>query len=173
MPKAKPTRSLRDTAPPKIFDDGYTAQPLVAATRRIMLVGRRYRRMLDQALKEIGHSQVRWEILHAISLDSGECTLMEVAARIGLEGPSIVGAMEKLETGGFVERREHGNDRRSRLIRMTPKGQDALSAMSDVVRQQREKLWRGVAATDLDVMLRVITQLRHNLWNDTASSPDG
>src|SRR4051794_20436170 len=113
MAQAKTQRSLKGAQLPKIFDDGYDSQRLMAATRRIMLVGRRYRRLLDEALKEIGHSQMRWEILHAVSIDTGETTLTEVAARIGVEGPSIVGAMEKLESGGFVKRWQHGNDRRS------------------------------------------------------------
>lgn len=150
--------------PPRIFDDDYDSQRLIAATRRIMLVGRRYRRVLDQALKDIGHGQVRWEILHAISLDSGQCTLMEVAARIGLEGPSIVGAMAKLEADGFIERRQDGNDRRSRIIRLTEKGGDAVVAMTEVVKEQREKLWRGVPDADIDAVLRVLAQLRNQLW---------
>ncbi len=154
--------------PPKIFDDDYDSQRLVAATRRIMLVGRRYRRVLDQALKEAGHSQVRWEILHAISLDSGQCTLMEVAAHIGLEGPSIVGAMAKLEASGFIERHQDGSDRRSRLIRLTDKGRDAVAVMTEVVRGQREKLWHGIPEADLDAMLRVLAQLRNKLWSNGA-----
>ncbi|MBN8819017.1 MAG: winged helix DNA-binding protein [Sphingomonas sp.] len=165
MPDAKPKPLQRETIVPKIFDDDYDSQRLIAATRRIMLVGRRYRRGLDQALKEIGHSQMRWEILHAISFETGESTLMEVAARIGVEGPSIVGAMEKLEIGGFIERRQHGNDRRSRLISLTDKGREAVAAMAQVVQQKREALWRDVPDVDLDAMLRVLSQLRKNLWD--------
>lgn len=172
MPKTKSTMSAKESLPPKIFDDDFDSQRLMAATRRIMLVGRRYRRILDQALKEIGHSQVRWEILHAISLDTGECTLMEVAARMGVEGPSIVVAMEKLDTGGFIERRQRGNDRRSRLIRLTDQGRVALAAMSDVVRGRRENLWHGIPEADLDAMLRVLAQLRNNLWDVEGASDD-
>ncbi|HWJ69914.1 MAG TPA: MarR family transcriptional regulator [Sphingobium sp.] len=165
-------RGTRDAGPPRIFDDGYDSQRLVAATRRIMLVGRRYRRALDLALKEAGHSQVRWEILHAISLDSGQCTLMEVAAHIGLEGPSIVGAMAKLEAGGFIERRPDGNDRRSRLIGLTDKGRDAVAVMTEVVRAQREQLWQGIPDADLDAMLRVLAQLRNKLWSTGTEEDD-
>jgi len=170
MPQTKQPRDSQDSAPPKIFDDDYDNQRLAAATRRIMLVGRRYRRTLDQALKEIGHSQVRWEILHAISFDPGECTLMEVAGRIGLEGPSIVGSMEKLEVGGFIERRQDGKDRRSKLIRLTDKGREAVVIMADVVKGQREKLWADIPEADLDAMLRVLTQLRKNLWHVEAGA---
>lgn len=164
MSKSKNSQRPKDAALPKIFDDDYDSQRLIAATRRIMLVGRRYRRKIDQALKEIGHSQMRWEILHAISFETGETTLMEVAGRIGVEGPSIVGAMAKLEDGGFIERRQHGNDGRSRLINLTEKGQEALIMMTAVVKVQRENLWDGVPEPDLDALLRVLSQLRKNLW---------
>jgi len=172
MAQDKAARGPRDGSPPRIFDDDYDSQRLIAATRRIMLVGRRYRRTLDLALKEAGHSQVRWEILHAISLDSGQCTLMEVAAHIGLEGPSIVGAMAKLEAGGFIERRQDGSDRRSRLIRLTDKGHEAVAVMTEVVRAQREKLWHGIPEADIDAMLRVLAQLRNKLWSNGADADD-
>jgi MarR family transcriptional regulator for hemolysin len=152
--------------PPRIFADRYAARPAVAATRRIMLVGRRYRRLLDTALKEAGHSQVRWEILHAIWSAPEDCTLMEVAAHIGLEGPSIVATMEKLETGGFIERREDGNDRRSRLIRLTDKGHEAVTLMTGIVQDQRDQLWAGIPPEDVETMLRILTRMRDNLWGE-------
>jgi len=166
MARGKSTRALREGVPPRIFADRYAARPAVAATRRIMLVGRRYRRLLDIALKEIGHSQVRWEVLHAISTAPEDCTLMDVAAHIGLEGPSIVATMEKLETGGFIERREDDNDRRSRLIRLTEKGHDAVRLMTEVVNEQRDRLWDGISPDDVGTMLRILTQMRGNLWGE-------
>jgi MarR family transcriptional regulator for hemolysin len=166
MARGKSVRGAKEAVPPRIFADRYAAMPAVAATRRIMLVGRRYRRLLDQALKEVGQSQVRWEILHTIWAAPDDCTLMEIAAHIGLEGPSIVATMEKLEQGGYIERREDGNDRRSRLIRLTDKGRDAVRLMTDVVTEQRERLWAGVPPEDVDAMLRILTRLRGNLWGD-------
>ncbi|OJY61871.1 MAG: hypothetical protein BGP16_15100 [Sphingobium sp. 66-54] len=163
MPPKKTAHDFRDSVPPKAFDDDYDDQRLVAATRRIKLVGRRYRRVVDRALKDAGHSQVRWEILHAISVDSGQCTLMEVAGRVGLEAPSIVGAMAKLEAGGFIERRQDGNDRRSRLIFLTDKGRAAVTAMAAVVKEQRERIWQGIPDADIDAMLRVLSHLRSRL----------
>jgi len=170
MAREKSPRSARGGVPPRIFLDRYSAQPAVAATRRIMLVGRRYRRLLDQALREIGHSQIRWEILHTIWTAREDCTLMEVAAHIGLEGPSIVAAMAKLETGGFIERREDGSDRRSRLIRLTATGHEAVRAMSAVVDEQRDLLWAGIPVADIEAMLPVLTQMRRNLWG---GEPEG
>lgn len=166
MARGKSARASRDGLPPPIFADRHAARPAAAATRRIMLVGRRYRRLLDLALKDIGQSQVRWEILNAISASPGDCTLMDVAARIGLEGPSIVATMEKLETGGFIERREDDNDRRSRLIRLTDRGRDAVRSMTEVVDRQRDRLWEGISAEDVETMLRILTQMRRNLWSD-------
>ncbi|HZV19427.1 MAG TPA: MarR family transcriptional regulator [Sphingobium sp.] len=164
MTQKKLARDPQGSTPPKTFDDDYDDQRLIAATRRIKLVGRRYRRIIDRSLKDAGHSQVRWEILHAISLDSAPCTLMEVAARVGLEAPSIVGAMAKLEASGFIKRWQDGNDRRSRLICLTDKGQEAVATMAAVVRGQRERIWQGIPDADIDAMLRVLAQLRDRLW---------
>ncbi|TKD49880.1 MarR family winged helix-turn-helix transcriptional regulator [Sphingomonas baiyangensis] len=157
------TRATRPEPAPMIFGATYTATPKMAATRRVMLVGRRYRRLLDQALREAGYSQVRWEILHAIAME-GESTLMEIASRIGLEAPSIVGTMEKLDSGGYLERHANGADRRSRIIRLTNKGKEAVEIMTGIVAREREKLWAGVAPADIDTMLSVLNRMRDNLW---------
>jgi len=147
-----------------IFPEGTPGNLAVTTSRRMMLVARRYRKALDQALRDVGHSQARWEILFSLSMDEEASTLMQIAARIGLEGPSIVATMEKLEEGGFIERRKDANDRRSRLIRLTDKGRDAVRTMAEAANRQRATLLEGVATADLEAMLRALTQMRDNLW---------
>jgi MarR family transcriptional regulator for hemolysin len=165
MARGKAARGPREAVPPRIFSDRYASMPAAAATRRIMLIGRRYRRLIDQALKDVGHSQIRWEILHTISIVPEDCTLMEVAAHLGLEGPSIVATMEKLDTGGFIERRENGADRRSRLIRLTDQGRAAVTLMASVVDAQRDLLWAGIPGEDIETMLDILTRMRRNVWS--------
>jgi len=153
------------SAPPRcLFPDGSPGNTPITVTRRILLVARRSRKALDQALRDAGHSQTRWEILYSLSMDRNDSTLMQVAARLGLEGPSIVSTMEKLEKEGFVERRKNVNDRRSRLIRLTEKGRQAVKMMEAISDQERERLLEGVSEADLEATLRVLTRMRDNLW---------
>ncbi|MPT46970.1 MAG: MarR family transcriptional regulator [Sphingobium sp.] len=151
-----------------VFDgmmpEGTPDNPEITATRRMMLVVRRYRKALDQALKDVGHSQIRWEILYALSMSETDATLMQVAARLGLEGPSIVNTMEKLEKGGFIERRRDPDDLRSRLICLTDKGREAVTIMQQTSTRERAKLLAGINQEEMKVMLHVLTQMRDNLW---------
>ncbi|MPT48008.1 MAG: MarR family transcriptional regulator [Sphingobium sp.] len=141
-----------------------SGRPDIMVTRRMMLVTRRYRKALDQALKDVGHSQVRWEILYALSLNDDDSTLMQVAGKLGLEGPSIVSAMEKLEKEGFIQRRKDPADHRSRLIRLTEEGEKAVIIMQQKSTNEREKLLDGIDFDDLETTLYVLTQMRDNLW---------
>lgn len=145
------------------FPLGSDKELAIGVSRRLLLVARRYRKALDQALHRIGHSQARWEILFALTLKGGESTLTEVADRLGLEGPTLVGPMERLEAGGFVSRTTDPGDRRSRRIRLTDAGREAVAAMRDVSTAERERLVEGVSPQDLATMLRVLTQFRDNL----------
>ncbi len=135
----------------------------IGMTRRLLLVARRYRKALDHALHEAGHSQARWEILFALTLKGGESTLMAVADRLGLEGPSLVGPMERLEADGFVSRTVDPRDRRSRRISLTDKGRAAVARMRDVSTAERDRFVEGIAPDDMATMFRVLTQLRDNL----------
>lgn len=147
-----------------LMPEGLPDNPAITATRRMMLVVRRYRKALDQALKDVGHSQIRWEILYALSMSETDSTLMQVAARLGLEGPSIVSTMEKLEKGGFIERRRDPDDLRSRLIRLTDKGRDAVAVMQQTSTNERMKLLAGIPEEDLRITVDVLTRMRDNLW---------
>lgn len=138
----------------------------IMVTRRMLLVVRRYRKALDQALKDVGLSQIRWEILYALSMSEGDSTLMQVAVRLGLEGPSIVSAMEKLDKEGFIQRKRDPADQRSRLIRLTKEGEKAVVVMQQVSAREREKLLDGIEQADLENILHVLTKMRDNLWKN-------
>jgi len=47
----------------------------------------------------------------------------DLAASVGIEGPSMVRLLDTLIDKGFLERSEDASDRRSKLLRLPPEGQ--------------------------------------------------
>ncbi len=135
----------------------------IGVTRRLLLVARRYRKVLDGALHAAGHSQAGWEVLFALALKGGESTLTEVADRLGLEGATLVGPIARLEARGFLSRTLDPGDRRSRRIRLTEAGRHAVAEMRDISSAERGRFLDGVPADDLATTFRVLTLMRDNL----------
>ena len=61
---------------------------------------RAWRLKLDQRLKPIGLSQAKWRTLLHLSSAKGALTQSEVAARLGIEEPTLVNLLHRLERAG-------------------------------------------------------------------------
>jgi DNA-binding MarR family transcriptional regulator len=70
--------------------------------------------------------------------DAGPCQQLRLAEKLGVDRTTMVDLVDRLEASGFVERRPDPDDRRARLIHLTPRGRKALAAgiaASDEVEQ--------------------------------------
>lgn len=132
-------------------------------TRRLMFMVRRWRKVLDDQLRAHGHSQAQWEALFSIAMLDGQATLTTLAARLGLEIPSIVGLVERLERDGMIARTAHETDRRSRRISLTAAGLAAVEEMRDATSSVRKQLLHGISRAQRRAMLQIFTQMRDNL----------
>jgi DNA-binding MarR family transcriptional regulator len=54
------------------------------------------------------------------------CGVVDIADRLGLSPPTISVGIRRLVKGGWLERRKDPNDGRSKLIYLTPKGNDLM-----------------------------------------------
>src|ERR1700682_4262786 len=73
---------------------------------------RAWRLKLDERLKPMGLSQAKWRTLLHLSVAPGPLTQAEIAARLGIEEPTLVTLLHRLENGGLVTRRRSPHDRR-------------------------------------------------------------
>src|SRR5438067_13346467 len=73
---------------------------------------RAWRQKLDQRLKPMGLSQAKWRTLMHLSLSEDALTQAEIAARLGVEEPTVVNLLHRLEKEGWITRTSSPNDRR-------------------------------------------------------------
>lgn len=111
----------------------------------------------DEMTRAEGLSAARWLVLGA--LQDGPLSPAEIARRRGLSRQSIRESVMRLEGSGHISRVEAG-DRRTFLVRLTPRGRSALARIEPRRRIWAEQTARMVDADDLRGAVAVLARLR-------------
>ena len=127
------------------------------------LIARRYRTQLNEHLRRIGQTQARWDALFWISVAKEGATQSELAERIGVEGPTLVRMLNRLEQEGVVERQGAKDDRRAKTIRMKPAAERALAQIAALSGPFRDELLQDVSDEELQTCLKVLSKVMARL----------
>jgi len=128
--------------------EGYPL-PELSLTKDIVMVGRRWRSLIDEHLRQQGHSASRMEAMASIAYSPAATTQIQVAKRIGIEGPTLTRTLDMLEADGLVERMADPNDRRNKHMRLTPAGFTALADMFAICERLRNQLLSDIGMGDI------------------------
>ncbi len=133
-------------------------QAIIAAT----LVARVYRRRADEALADCGLSVVSaWPVL-IVGRNDG-IRQNELAGLLGIEGPSLVRTLDRVEEGGLLVRRVDPNDGRAKTLHLTADGKRMRAKIERVLQGLADEAFEGIAEKDLLASLRVFSQLDQKL----------
>lgn len=124
---------------------------------------RAWRTRLDQRLKPLGLSQAKWIVLLHLSKADGAITQKELAQRVGIEGPTLVGLLDRLSADGLVERRESATDRRSKTVHLTARAGQITRRITDVARALRSELLNDIDAEQIRCCQQTLEQIKQHL----------
>jgi len=168
----------RTTAAPSDHDDVFGTilppregfpSPDLGLMIAIVLAGRRWRSLLDERLRQMGHSASRMEAMAAIAYSPASTTQIQVAKRVGIEGPTLTRTLDMLEADGLVERLADPSDRRNKHMRLTRAGYEALGEMFASMAKWREQLLDGISKADIEGNLGFLSMLLERI--DAGLSP--
>src|SRR5215471_6596624 len=120
---------------------------------------RAWRLKLDERLKPMGLSQAKWRTLLHLSLAGDALTQAEIAARLGVEEPTVVTLLHRLEKEGWIVRKGSPHDRRCKMVLLGRRAQNVISKISAEAAKLRHELLESISATDLRTCMRVLTQI--------------
>lgn len=164
--ETKKPGSRRDALPPR---EGYP-QPDLRLTISIVRTGRVWRSLVDEQLRQIGHSASRMEVMATIHYAPPYTTQIQVAKKVGIEGPTLTRTLDMLEADGLVERLADPSDRRNKHLRLTDEGVDALNDIMAITDKLRRRLLRGIPADDIAKTNKLLLLLQDRL--DQGLPPD-
>jgi MarR family transcriptional regulator for hemolysin len=119
-----------------------------------------WRTKLDQRLKPLGLSMGKWTTLAHLARGGDKLTQAEVAARVGVEGPTLAGILDRLEQDGWVKRISCTDDRRCKTVHLQQRSGAVLGQIFETAQHLRHELLRGIPKSDLETCVRVLTTIR-------------
>jgi MarR family transcriptional regulator for hemolysin len=118
-------------------------------------------------------SQAKWRTLLHLSIADSPITQSEIAARLGIEEPTLVNLLHRLEGEGWVKRESSAQDRRCKWVKLQRRAQRVIGTIDDTATQLRRELMSDIAPRDLEVCMRVLTTIRTKAEQAPASAVNG
>jgi MarR family transcriptional regulator, transcriptional regulator for hemolysin len=125
-------------------------------------VARRWRALVDARLKEFGLTEATWRPLLHLSKFPAPPRQTDLAESLSIEGPSLVRLLDTLERDGYILRCAD-SDRRTKTIRLTPRGETLQRKIAAVVADTRNQVLAGVADRRLAAAAEVLEQVQRSI----------
>lgn len=106
------------------------------------------------------HDVSMWGYVVLNALDQSPVrTQAALADAIGADKTRIIGTLDELQQKGFIERRPDPDDRRVRLLDITPSGQAVKNAMQADIQRGEERWLAELTTEERAVFLRVLERM--------------
>ena len=121
---------------------------------------RAWRQKLDQRLKPMGLSQAKWRTLMHLSIAPEALTQAEIAARLGVEEPTVVTLLHRLERESWITRKSSPRDRRCKMVLLAQRAQRVITQINRSADDLRHELLADIPNADLQTCIKVLTRVR-------------
>jgi MarR family transcriptional regulator for hemolysin len=128
---------------------------------------------LDERLKPLGMSQAKWRTLLHLWLAGQPITQSEIAARLGIEEPTLVNLLHRLEDAGWVKRASDPHDRRCKTVTLQRRAHRVIGRIDATARELRHELISDISRRDLDTCIRVLSRIRAKAENANQNGKNG
>ncbi len=121
-----------------------------------------WRTALDRRLRPLGYSRSRWMVLLHVSLKDG-ISHRELADRLGIEAPTLVRLVDRMESEGLLQRRASETDRRVKHLHLSPAGRKEVERIRATAAEVRTEALSGLDRAQLNIAFEVLRKIRSKL----------
>lgn len=108
----------------------------------------------------------QWEVLVWLSF-AGEMSQADLAHRMHIEAPTLVGVLDRMERDGWIVRMPDKRDRRKKLVQATEQVEPVWAKMVACALRVREKAVEGITDEQLSTVREVLEMMRQNLAGES------
>jgi MarR family transcriptional regulator, transcriptional regulator for hemolysin len=124
---------------------------------------RRWRKTLDLEVQSAGLTDATWRPLLHLHLLGDGIRQKDLAASVGIEGPSVVRLLDTLIAKGLIERSEDAADRRAKLLRLTADGKQIVNRIHATVLALESEVLSPFSAGEIAQMAGFIQRLESSV----------
>jgi MarR family transcriptional regulator for hemolysin len=125
-------------------------------------VARLLRTTYDRRMKALGLTRSQWWVLTHLYRNDG-VTQSELAEILEVEKPTLGRLLDRLEANGWVQRKEHSEDRRAKRVFLTDEVAPAMNAMREAAAELRRDALAGLTTLQQSQFVDTLIAVKANL----------
>lgn len=134
----------------------------------IAMTHQSYMRLFNEMLAPHGITFRQAQLLGMLALD-GPLSQTELAARMLIEPPSLVGILDRAEEAGLIERRSCSEDRRRKLVHPLPAADKVWERIAQCGREIRRQAVAGLSDDEVKTLRYLLEKVRENVTTSAAA----
>jgi MarR family transcriptional regulator for hemolysin len=134
----------------------------LSLAEQIARMHRLWRTAADLELAPLGLTHPRWTALWKLSRMGSHISQKTLAEALEIELPSLMRTLGQLEEQGLIERHCCSQDKRARIVCVTPAGQTLLDQIADRIMNIRRELLGGINEQTLRLFEATVQRISAN-----------
>lgn len=114
---------------------------------------------LDLVFKPLGVTDATWRVLFFLYNTTRDIMQKDLANELGIEGPTLVRLLDKLEQQDLIVRKPAVHDRRGKTVHLTDSAEPVMSQLLDVAVSTRTRLLADISDEDLEICVSVLDRI--------------
>ena len=98
----------------------------------------------------------------------GELSQAELATKMMVEPPTLVGILDRMERDGWITRNGCPSDRRKKLIRATGAAEPVWEKIAEGGRRVRARATEGLSDEELETLKQLLSRVNQNLESNAS-----
>lgn len=128
----------------------------------LTLTTQAYHRQLNDELAPHGITYRQSQVLGWLALE-GALSQTELAARMLIEPPTLVGILDRMERDGWVSRECCEADRRKKLVCLRPEAEPIWAKIVACATKVRSRAIEGIPPEELETLRELLHKIQENL----------
>jgi len=129
-------------------------------SRLLVLAARNWTYRIDNMLRlETGQTRARWQVLFTLAFAPPPSTMTDICRRVRVQWPTMVRVVEGMVRDGLIAREDNPADGRSKLVRLTPRGEAVIARIQPTLDRERAVLLADFNDEELAVCEKMMLRI--------------
>jgi MarR family transcriptional regulator for hemolysin len=137
----------------------------------VVMTARAFEQALNEELEPLGITYRQWQVLGWLAFER-ELAQSELAERMRVEAPTLVGILDRMERDGWIVRESSAADRRKKLVRPTERVRPVWDQVTAAARRVRSRATAGLTPEEQVRLKEGMKHIQSNLSTPSRSAKE-